>query len=113
MHIARRLSSRQGTYTLETEINHHAARRGAALAGPTPSASPPRLRRAALPVAAQLTYCALCALASSTLAVQVIWQLIMHGHCSFRAKTKTQNFCRNEYNVTGAAWPAGVARVEV
>lgn len=32
---------------------------------------------------------------------QVIWQLIAHGHCSFRAKTKTQNFCRNEYNVTG------------
>eukprot|EP00887_Chlorella_sp_A99_P002458 scaffold10.g2458.t1 len=32
---------------------------------------------------------------------EVIWQLIMHGHCSFRAKTKTQNFCRNEYNVTG------------
>jgi hypothetical protein len=34
--------------------------------------------------------------------LQVIWQVIMHGHCSFRAKTKTQNFCRNEYNVTGA-----------
>jgi protein MAK16 len=33
--------------------------------------------------------------------MQVIWQLVMHGHCSFRAKTKTQNFCRNEYNVTG------------
>lgn len=32
---------------------------------------------------------------------QVIWQLIMHGHCSFRSKTQTQNFCRNEYNVTG------------
>ncbi|KAI7837873.1 hypothetical protein COHA_008360 [Chlorella ohadii] len=32
---------------------------------------------------------------------EVIWQVIMHGHCSFRAKTKTQNFCRNEYNVTG------------
>jgi hypothetical protein len=33
---------------------------------------------------------------------QVVWQLIAHGHCSFRAKTITQNFCRNEYNVTGA-----------
>lgn len=33
--------------------------------------------------------------------VQVVWQLIMHGHCSFRVKTNTQNFCRNEYNVTG------------
>ncbi|KAI8104090.1 hypothetical protein M9434_002356 [Picochlorum sp. BPE23] len=32
---------------------------------------------------------------------EVVWQLIMHGHCSFRAKTQTQNFCRNEYNVTG------------
>lgn len=32
---------------------------------------------------------------------EVIWQLIMHGHCSFRSKTQTQNFCRNEYNVTG------------
>ncbi|RMZ52283.1 hypothetical protein APUTEX25_001673 [Auxenochlorella protothecoides] len=32
---------------------------------------------------------------------EVIWQVINHGHCSFRAKTQTQNFCRNEYNVTG------------
>mmetsp|Transcript_9987 Transcript_9987/g.36492 ORF Transcript_9987/g.36492 Transcript_9987/m.36492 type:complete len:292 (-) Transcript_9987:119-994(-) len=32
---------------------------------------------------------------------EVIWQLINHGHCSFKAKTKTQNFCRNRYNVTG------------
>ena len=37
------------------------------------------------------------------ISVQVVWQLIMHGHCSFRSKTTTQNFCRNEYNVTGAS----------
>ena len=42
-------------------------------------------------------------------ALQVIWQVIMHGHCSFRAKTKTQNFCRNEYNVTGAPPPPPAA----
>ncbi|GLJ15798.1 hypothetical protein SUGI_0260410 [Cryptomeria japonica] len=32
---------------------------------------------------------------------EVIWQVIRHNHCSFMAKTQTQNFCRNEYNVTG------------
>ncbi|GIL62163.1 hypothetical protein Vafri_16428 [Volvox africanus] len=32
---------------------------------------------------------------------EVIWQVIGHVNCSFRAKTKTQDFCRNEYNVTG------------
>ncbi|CAM6128082.1 unnamed protein product [Calypogeia fissa] len=32
---------------------------------------------------------------------EVIWQVIGHHSCSFRAKTQTQNFCRNEYNVTG------------
>jgi hypothetical protein len=32
---------------------------------------------------------------------EVIWQVINHHHCSFKAKTETQNFCRNEYNVTG------------
>ncbi|GAX77403.1 hypothetical protein CEUSTIGMA_g4849.t1 [Chlamydomonas eustigma] len=32
---------------------------------------------------------------------EVIWQVINHHHCSFKAKTTTQNFCRNEHNVTG------------
>eukprot|EP00252_Welwitschia_mirabilis_P012432 TRINITY_DN2749_c0_g1_i1.p1 TRINITY_DN2749_c0_g1~~TRINITY_DN2749_c0_g1_i1.p1 ORF type:complete len:302 (+),score=66.73 TRINITY_DN2749_c0_g1_i1:206-1111(+) len=32
---------------------------------------------------------------------EVIWQIIRHHHCSFMSKTITQNFCRNEYNVTG------------
>ena len=32
---------------------------------------------------------------------EVIWQSINQGHCSFRVKTQTQNFCRNSYNVTG------------
>jgi Ribosomal L28e protein family len=28
-------------------------------------------------------------------------QIINHGHCSFKAKMVRQNFCRNEYNVSG------------
>ncbi|KAI5063401.1 hypothetical protein GOP47_0021948 [Adiantum capillus-veneris] len=32
---------------------------------------------------------------------EVIWQVINHNHCSFKARTQTQNFCRNVYNVTG------------
>ena len=31
-----------------------------------------------------------------------LWvQVINHHHCTFKVKTKTQTFCRNEYNVTG------------
>ena len=34
---------------------------------------------------------------------EVIWSVINHGHCSFRAKlnNNAEAFCRNEYNVTG------------
>ena len=32
----------------------------------------------------------------------LIWELINHGHCSFKTKVaKESTFCRNEYNVTG------------
>ncbi|QDZ25617.1 MAK16-like protein [Chloropicon primus] len=37
---------------------------------------------------------------------EIIWSVINHHHCSFKVSTKmqnkeTQNFCRNQYNVTG------------
>ncbi|GAB5585833.1 Protein MAK16 [Umbelopsis nana] len=32
---------------------------------------------------------------------EVIWQVINQHFCSYKVKTVTQNFCRNEYNVTG------------
>lgn len=32
---------------------------------------------------------------------EVIWQLIDKGFCSYKTKTETKTFCRNEYNLTG------------
>lgn len=31
----------------------------------------------------------------------VVWTIINQRFCSFKAKTRTQTFCRNQYNVTG------------
>ncbi|KAL2916769.1 Protein MAK16 [Polyrhizophydium stewartii] len=32
---------------------------------------------------------------------ELIWKTIAFNFCSYKVKTPTQNFCRNEYNVTG------------
>ena len=32
---------------------------------------------------------------------EVIWQVINQRFCAFKAKTNTQTFCRNKYNLTG------------
>ncbi|EEB05666.1 66S preribosome component MAK16 [Schizosaccharomyces japonicus yFS275] len=32
---------------------------------------------------------------------EIIWQVVGHEFCSYRVKGEAQNFCRNEYNVTG------------
>ena len=32
---------------------------------------------------------------------EVIWKTIAHHFCSFKVETETQNFCRNEFNITG------------
>ncbi|KAF8323555.1 ribosomal L28e/Mak16 [Cantharellus anzutake] len=31
----------------------------------------------------------------------VIWHIVDKGHCSYKVKTTTQSFCRNEYNASG------------
>ncbi|KAL1987145.1 hypothetical protein VTN96DRAFT_4751 [Rasamsonia emersonii] len=41
-------------------------------------------------------------MASATASDEIVWQVINHQFCSYKLKTtKGQNFCRNEYNVTG------------
>eukprot|EP01102_Stenamoeba_stenopodia_P016088 TRINITY_DN5570_c0_g1_i1.p1 TRINITY_DN5570_c0_g1~~TRINITY_DN5570_c0_g1_i1.p1 ORF type:complete len:299 (+),score=109.15 TRINITY_DN5570_c0_g1_i1:140-1036(+) len=31
----------------------------------------------------------------------MVWQVLNHSFCSYKAKTRTQTFCRNRYNLTG------------
>ncbi|CEG00958.1 Mak16 protein [Ostreococcus tauri] len=32
---------------------------------------------------------------------EVVWQIINHGHCSYKVTTDSSNFCKNGFNLTG------------
>merc|ERR1712070_222245 len=43
----------------------------------------------------------LSSLAKAMQSDEVVWQIINHGQCSYRATSETSNFCRNEFSLTG------------
>jgi len=32
---------------------------------------------------------------------EVVWQIVNHGHCSYKLKNDVQSFCKNKYNLSG------------